>query len=194
MAEENKTYELLPSDYETEALKKKRAEKKKKGASIGGIKDLNINSLMDILTIMLVFLLKSYATDPLTIEPSGDLSIPKSTTALTPQAAVTVTVSKSAIMVDNKPVLQVKDGKVDAVQKRGGDDGYFIIPLNKELADAAEKQRRISAQNSSIKFDGLLTVVMDEDIPYRLLTEVMYTAGQAEFAKFKFATISTMGS
>lgn len=191
MAEEKKTYEILPNNYETEALKKKRAEKKKKSNVNGGVKDLNINSLMDILTIMLVFLLKSYATDPLTIEPSGDLSIPKSSAMLRPQAAVTVTVSKSAIMVDNKPVLQVKDGKVDAVQKRGGNDGYFIIPLNKQLGDAAEKQRRIAAQNSSIKFDGLLTVVMDEDIPYRLLTEVMYTAGQAEFAKFKFATISS---
>jgi len=192
MTEKKQTYEYLPEDYEKEILTKKRNEKKGNKRD-EGFADLNINSLMDILTILLVFLLKSYSTDPLTIEPSADLNIPKSNSPLKPQAAVAVTVSQSAILVDNKPILQIKDGKVEADQKRGGEDAYFIILLNKELVDAAEKQRRLAAFNPSVKFEGLLTVVMDEDIPYRLLAEIMYTAGQAEFSKFKFAAISKEG-
>ena len=39
------------------------------------------------------------------------------------------------------------------------------------------------------KFDGLLTVVAHQETPYRLLTEVLYTAGQAEFQKFRFAVL-----
>jgi biopolymer transport protein ExbD len=187
MSEDKKTYEYLPEDYEQELLIKKYKGKKQRFPS--SFEDLNINSLMDILTILLVFLLKSYSTDPLTIEPSSDLQIPKSSANLKPTAAISVTVSKSAIMVDNKPVLTIKDGKIESSQKRGGDDGYFIIPLNKELVDAAEKQRRLASVNTTIEFKGLLTIVMDEDTPYRLLTEIMYTAGQAEFSKFKFATV-----
>jgi len=192
MAEDKKQYEILSEDHDEKILIKKKRDKHKPKRD-DGIKDLNINSLMDILTILLVFLLKSYSTDPLTIEPSSDLNIPKSKSQLKPEAAVTVTVSKSAILVDNKPVMQVKDGKVDESQKRGGGDGYFIIPLNKELMTAMEQQKQLSEVNDSIKFDGMLTVVMDEDIPYRLLTEIMYSAGQAEFSKYKFATIASAG-
>ena len=172
-------------------LKRRRASKVKDRED--KTEDININSLMDILTIMLVFLLKSYATDPINITPGPDLDIPKSTSMLKPAATVMVTVSKSAIIVDNQPVLVIKDGKVEAAQKRGGEDGYFIIPLNKVLVDAAEKKRRLASVNPTVKFEGICTLVMDKDTPYRLLTEVMYTAGQAEFSKFKFATISSAG-
>lgn len=189
MAEEKKNFEYLSSNYEEDMLKKKLKDKKRKKRD-DEPRDLNINSLMDILTILLVFLLKSYATDPLTITPSSDLEIPKSKSFLKPAATVAVTVSKSAVLVDHSPALTIKDGKVDASQKRGGEDGYFIIPLNKVLVDAAEKKRRLASVNPSIKFNGICTLIMDENTPYRLLTEVMYTAGQAEFSKFKFVVIS----
>lgn len=191
MAEENKTYEYLPENYEEEILMSRK--KSKTGRESAGGQKLNINSLMDILTIMLVFLLKSYATDPINITPGPDLDIPKSTSLLQPAATVTITVAKSSIVVDNEPVSVVKDGKVEASQKRGGEDAYFIIPLNKALVEAVEKKRRLEAINPTVKFDGVATIVMDKETPYRLLTEVMYTAGQAEFSNFKFATISNAG-
>jgi len=191
MTEEKRTYEYIPENYEEELLKRKKASKVKDRDN--KLNDININSLLDILTIMLVFLLKSYATDPINITPGSDLDIPKSTSLLKPAATVMVTVSKSAIVVDNQPVLVIKDGKVEASQKRGGEDGYFIIPLNKVLVDAAEKKRRLASVNPTVKFEGICTLVMDKDTPYRLVAEVMYTAGQAEFSKFKFATISSAG-
>ncbi len=192
MAEEkNQTYELLPENYEQNVLAKKKAGKK--GDRNVEPAKLTMNSLMDILTILLVFLLKNYSTDAVSVTPSSDLDLPKGMTALMPEQTVAITVSKSAILVDNAMVLTVKDGKVEANQKRGGDDGYFIIPLNKALADAVEKQRRIAAVNPSAgKSLGIATVIMDGDTPFRLLTEIMYSAGQAEFSKFKFLVISNV--
>ncbi len=191
MTEEKITYEYIPENYEQEILMKKKGSKEKERSN--EMQDININSLMDILTIMLVFLLKSYATDPINIVPGPDLDLAKSSSLLTPAATVSITVSKSAIVVDNQPVLVVKDGKVEASQKRGGEDSYFIIPLSKALVEAAEKKRRLEAVNPTVKFDGVCTIVMDKETPYRLLTEVMYTAGQAEFSNYKFAAISTVG-
>lgn len=191
MVDEKRSFEVLPENYEQDILMKKKGSKIKKRNEAPP--SINITSLMDILTIMLVFLLKSYATDPVNITPGSDLDIPKSSSLLSPAATVVVTVSKSAIVVDNQPVLVIKDGKVEASQKRGGEDGYFIIPLNKVLVDAAEKKRRLATVNSSLKNDGLCTIVMDKETPYRLLTEIMYTAGQAEFSNYKFAAIATKG-
>jgi hypothetical protein len=192
MAEEkNQTFEILPANYEQDVLAKKRAGKK--GEREVEAATLTMNSLMDILTILLVFLLKNYSTDAVSVTPSSDLDIPKGMTALTPEQTVAITVSKSAILVDNAMVLAVKDGKVDANQKRGGEDGYFIIPLNKSLVDAVEKQRRIAAVNPSAgKSLGIATIIMDGETPFRLLTEIMYSAGQAEFSKFKFLVVSNV--
>ena len=39
----------------------------------------------------------------------------------------------------------------------------------------------------------MAAVVADKDTPYRLVLEVMYTAGQAEFGKFKFAVVKRKG-
>lgn len=188
MAEEKNTYEVLPENYEEDNKKKK---KKKKGRPGEMPTALIITTLMDILTVLLMFLLKTYATDPIQFPASSELQLPKSTTNISPSYTVTILVSKTAILVDNEPVLAVKDGKVDGSLKRGGDDAYFITPLSKALADGVEKIRRLAAVNPSIKFEGVVTIVMDGDAPYRLLTEVMYTAGQAEFSKFKFAVVST---
>ena len=40
---------------------------------------LNITSMMDMMTIILVFLLKSYSTQDISIAPSEDLELPVST-------------------------------------------------------------------------------------------------------------------
>ena len=38
-------------------------------------------------------------------------------------------------------------------------------------------------------YEPVVTIVADQTVPYRLITEVMYTAGQAELSQFKFAII-----
>ncbi len=189
METQAKTFELLPPDYEQVLLKKKRLQRR------SAVKEeetpaVNITSLMDILTILLVFLLKSYSTDPMKVETSPELSLPKTNAINTPTATVTVTVTRSAIMVDNKAVVLVKDGVVAGSEKRGGEDGYLIISLGRVLTEELTKQRHLKSAGATITDFGTLTIVMDENTPYRLLTEIMYTAGQSEFEKFKFAAVS----
>ena len=39
------------------------------------------------------------------------------------------------------------------------------------------------------EFDGTAMVMVDKSIPYRLLTEVLYSAGQAEFRNYHLVVI-----
>ena len=52
---------------------------------------LNITSLMDIMTIILVFLLKSYSTEDIQIAPSDDLRLPSSSAQKPPERLEDVT-------------------------------------------------------------------------------------------------------
>jgi biopolymer transport protein ExbD len=151
--------------------------------------ELNITSLMDIMTIILVFLLKSYSTEEITVTPSDDLSLPNSSASLKPELAVNTVVTKSAITVDGVDVVAVLGGAVDPGQKRG----TLISPLFDRLKDLADREKANAERPGYSPFSGRLLLQIDRDIPFGLVREVMYTAGQAQFGEFKFVVYGKEG-
>ncbi len=143
---------------------------------------LNITSLMDIMTIILVFLLKSYSTEDIQIAPSDDLRLPVSSAQKPPELAVNAVVSQAAITVDGVKVVDVAGGVVGEEYKRG----TLISPLFDILKEKADEAKAIAEARASVDFTGRLLLQCDRDIPFSLVREVMYTAGQAQFAEFKF--------
>lgn len=184
---------LSPEELEQLANVKKIQEKRKnasKGRRTENEQSVSITSLMDIMTILLVFMLKNYATNPMNINPSSDLQLVQSTEKTELHERMTpLAITKNHILVDDKPIVQIKDGKVSPTAKRDGEDGYFITPLFDALKAVAEHQKKLATYNKTVEFKGRLLVLGDEEIPYRLLSEVLYTAGQAEFAEYEFAVI-----
>lgn len=143
---------------------------------------LNITSLMDIMTIILVFLLKSYSTEDIQIAPSDDLRLPVSSASKPPELAVNTVITKVGILVDGVSVVDVAGGVVGDEYKRG----TLISPLFDILKEKADEAKAIAESRNTIDFTGRLLLQCDRDIPFSLVREVMYTAGQAQFAEFKF--------
>lgn len=173
----------IKEQRERENKRKKKVKREDDGAGA-----VNINSLMDIMVIILVFLLKNYGDEPIKVV-GEDLKAPNSATELTPEDMTTITISTSSILVNNTKAVDVKDGAVDKSQKKGGEASLYIQPLFDELSEAIKRKKRetkLLGQN----YDPIATVIADQTTPYRLVTEVMYTAGQAELSKFKFAVVS----
>ncbi|MBI5529170.1 MAG: biopolymer transporter ExbD [Deltaproteobacteria bacterium] len=149
---------------------------------------LNITAMMDMMTIILVYLLKSYASAPENIQPSDDMKLAQSTTRIKPEEAVPLAITKKGILVNDKTVVPIQNGKVPAQHKEGGrETSYLISPLLAVMKAEAEKQKTIAKWNKAKDFKGLVMVIGDRMVPYRLLTEVLYTVGQAEFGQYKFA-------
>src|SRR5947199_1958552 len=71
------------------------------------IKDLNITPMMDMMTIILVFLLKSFASSSSNITFDANLQIPKSSTLLKPKLAVSVMVTKKVLLVEGDAVAPI---------------------------------------------------------------------------------------
>lgn len=170
---------------EQRAREAKRKKKKDRGEDLSG--SVNMNSLMDIMVIILVFLLKQYGDDPIKVV-GEDLKAPKSATELTPEDMTTITISQRAILVNSTKAVDVKSGAVDKSQKKGGEASLYIQPLFDELTEATKRKKR-EMKLLGKPYDPIATVIADQTTPYRLLTEVMYTAGQAELSKFKFAVV-----
>jgi biopolymer transport protein ExbD len=176
---------------EKEARLYRRARRKQREAE-GEIKELNIVAMMDMMTIILVFLLKSYQASAINVNMSEQLTIPQSTTQLHPQENITVTVSRSEVAVNDRRVVPVQGGVIPASAKEGGRaDAFYVGAIYDALKKEVEKQKTIARYNKDAPFTGRVNVVADRQIPYRTLMEVLYTAGQAELGEYKFMVLKT---
>ena len=136
---------------------------------------LNITSMMDMFTIILVFLLKSFSTQGQLITPASGLVLPTSTIERTTDEALSVKISSSAIVVEDMVVIDGKD--FIALKKQ---QAYLIEPLHQVLSKFANEAKR-SADLFKGEFSGEITIQGDASIPYNILTRVMYTCGRAGY-------------
>ena len=151
---------------------------------------LNITPMMDMMTILLVFFLKSFSVSVENINLSDDLMIPASSAEVKPQQAVQITITKKALIVEGDPIAAVKRGAVDSSIKRDGSSGYLINPLLSVLQKHATRLKKIEKMTKGkMRFKGELVVVADQGLPYRLISEVLYTAGQAEYGKYRLLVL-----
>lgn len=158
---------------------------------------LTITSLMDIMTIILVFLLMQYGSSDVSVAPSADLQIPVSTAAKKPKLAVSVVVSQSQIVVDGEAVLNLErvssDLGTDVVgvptaEKRG----QLISALYDKLIEKAEGAKDLASRAGDaeeFQFKGEILLQCDKRLPFSLIREVMFTAGQAQFGNFRFVVV-----
>jgi biopolymer transport protein ExbD len=150
---------------------------------------LNITAMMDMMTILLVFMLISFTSQTSNITQSDQLALAASGTAKEVVESVSVTLTKSAILVEGKPVVGVHGGAIDASDKASGDvNGLVITPLLNALNQRAILDKKI-AQLKGTFFEGAATIIADKTTPFRLLTEVMYTAGEAKYKKYRLIVL-----
>jgi biopolymer transport protein ExbD len=152
---------------------------------------LNITAMLDIMTIILVFLLKTLGESSNAIPQSEDLRIPTSIIKTQPsQEGVVVTVSKSQILVGDNQVMtlpgraSLAQSGVGAQYKRSGPNDLYIVPLGNAL-QAARKTDKIVRQAKGL--DASMSeaiIIADHTTPYRLFIEVLFTLGQNEFGKY----------
>ena len=177
---------MSQADMAAWAAKKKEKKAKRLAKQESEKMKLNINSLMDAFTIILCFLLKSFGSDPVQIRESDDLKLPRTSNDEGLIDATVIGISTRSIQVNDRKVADLRNGSVDESMKRDGQEGLMINPLYDALKEVAQHLKMIKARTGGGKFEGEALVVGDRNTNYRLISEVLYTAGQAEFQKFRF--------
>ncbi len=178
------------SNHEPKQGAEEETPKKRKKRGIHEQKiDVSINSLLDVLSVILVFLMKSYSTSSVQVKPSDDLQVPFTHSTQLVEESTTITITRKDVLVDDSPVMTLQDGKVPDSEK--SEAGFLIEPLFQKLKDEVAHLKRIEQKNPTAKFKGVVTIIADRYVPFPVLGQVMYTAGQAEYGDFKFALIKS---
>jgi biopolymer transport protein ExbD len=150
-------------------MKKKFHRKRNKEAV-----DVDITSLLDILTILLVFLLMSYNASDLKLDVTAKLDMAD---------------SDSVIMTRFAPVLQVnKEAEVFLNNKSLG-----RLPASGEMPILTEKlkaEKELTEKNNKTKKQQynaeLINLVFDKDMDYQVVQRVMHGSALAGYSQFKF--------
>ena len=181
-AEQRQAWEAKREEHRFRRLRRKARE------AAGEIEELNITPMLDMMTIILVFLLKTYNASTVSVALSNDLLPPSSSTMLDPAETSTITISANEITVGDKPAVTLNDFEVprDKVDPRAP---LLITPVLDLLQKEVERQKYIGKWNKSVQFEGLLSIIGDKHVPYKLLYSVLATAGQAELSKYKFIVL-----
>src|SRR6476661_944349 len=98
---------------------------------------IQITSMVDMFVILLVFLLKTYSTSPVNINPKEGLRIPESVATTDPVDVVKLIVSQDAVFVEDKKVMDLEKGRVPA-SLNDANDPSFLRSLYEALDERAK--------------------------------------------------------
>ncbi len=150
--------------------------------------DIDITSLLDILTILMVFLLQSYNTSGVIINVPKGIELPRSASESLNNFGVNIQVSKTNIWVDDKEILSAETASESRVFDQGG---RRIIPLFDELVRIKETIKQSEKLSPEVKkFSGIANLIVDKSLKYDYLKRVMYTAAAAGYKEFKFVVLT----
>jgi len=179
--------QLAQAEREKESKRYRKARRVKRDRE-GEIKELNITAMMDMMTIILVFLLKSYMTSSSAVTMTEDLKIPRSTTLVKPQDNINLTITLNQVAVNDKAACPVVNGSIPNDYREGG---MLIGPVFDALTKEVEKQKYIAKFNPKQPFTGKVNIISDKRVPYHTILDVLYTAGQAELGQYKFMALTS---
>jgi biopolymer transport protein ExbD len=164
--------------------------------------ELNLVAMMDMMTILLVFLLKSYSVSAISIPVGGELQIPMSSHLINPNEAVKLTITKvgtedAMIAVDEEAVVRLTPEVISQLLGQTRARKFLIPDLQKALQAKAQKVKNMAqaqAQAGStdkVQFDRKIMVLADKDTPYWLVTAVLFTSAESEFDQYQLVAIRT---
>ncbi len=162
--------------------------------------------MMDILVIILVFMLKSYASNAVNFAASGKIDLPMSLSEEFPADGAHVIVEPESISFDGEQVVTFTSLPEEGVEGSGytlegsqlADANHRIVPLYDAMVKAREKAELLMAkavwkdekgETQKPAFHGVMIIQADKSVRYDLLKKIMFTGGAAGYKVFKFVTV-----
>ena len=145
---------------------------------------LRLTSMMDILTVLLLFLLKSFVVEGEALTPVPGVNLPESSSETTAQASVVIAIFDDAVMMDGEVVALVSEAVAS--------EDLYIESLADHLDQAREKVLNIArARGSDEEFEGMVSIQGDRDIDFAILQRVMYTCSALGYENISLVVIGT---
>ncbi len=138
-----------------------------------GTFNLKLTSMIDMFTILLVFLLKSYSAEGQIMTVTKDLKLPESTSQMQPKVTSVIAITQEWILVDGRPI--------EKLENIINDELLVINPLKDELTKLRTISEGIGSISDQGGFTGNITIQGDRDLTFELVKRIMLTCGSVGY-------------
>ncbi len=156
--------------------------------------ELLLNSMMDMMTIILLFLLKTMGTSGALLRPSPYVDLPHALRDKEPQKGLCILITDQGVYED---IEAKRDANGNLIPPRLisdpqelNDANNVVLPsLENYLTDQKEFTKRLGKP-----FKGEITIQCSKDVTYDWLLKVINTCGQTEYATLDFVVLKARAS
>jgi len=144
------------------------------------IPKLQITSMMDMFTIILIFLLFSFSDNPEKRTIEKGMILPKSTSQIDCNNNITVSLSSNSLKIGTQHISDVNQGVIQGFdgQHPEQSDLYKHLLTMRHNLDPKKKQEH-----------SAIVIFCDQRVPYKTIHQVVKTSGMAGFPNFQFAVL-----
>lgn len=150
---------------------------------------LQLNSMMDLMTVILLFLIKSYSASGALIQASDFIDLPRAQRDLEPKKAVALIVAKGNPDPSKAQMFGVFEDMPNNPRQicdnTEMNTDYVVLP---GLSAFLQLQTDFKEKTGAM-FTGEVTIQCADNVPYDWLLKVINTCGQQEYATIDFVII-----
>ncbi len=146
---------------------------------------LMLTSMMDMFTIILIFLLFSFSSNPEAIKLDKDLELPHSSAELGYQKTVKIVLSKKELRLDDQVMAQVRNRQIVGLNA----DDLTSSALYRQLKTRRSLQQEETAAGDTGQKAPHILFLCDQSYSFKTINNVIKTAGMAGYPNFQFAVL-----
>ena len=137
---------------------------------------------MDILTVLLLFLLKSFVVGGEVVNPPAGVELPKSTAEAPPEESLVIAIDDQSILIGQE--------RVASISEVVGSPSMVIAPLDEKLETIIQQRDEIASLRGNGAQEGeIVTIQGDREIEFQVLQRVMYTLNYNGFDNISLAVL-----
>ncbi len=154
---------------------------------------LMLTSLLDMFTIILIFLIVSFEAEDYEFKLNPDLSLPESTANSVFKPAVNLAITPAALMQGEQVIARLKNGRFPAEDYAQGEvpelRTFLETHYGEQLARLAaqEEGEEETTEEGEEESGDIILLQADQNLDYDTLYLVLRTARQVGFGKYRLA-------
>jgi biopolymer transport protein ExbD len=161
---------------------------------------LMITSMMDMFTIILIFLLFSFSSDPEKLQLDKDIDLPESSAETNYNDSIKLILTKNTLKLGDDVLAQIVNGEIEGIDAQDPRKSFLFQRLQElrleEEKKAAETESAVSVDTAEIKdanADGKvknqILFLCDKGHSFKTINSIMKAAGHAGYPNFQFAVL-----
>ena len=143
---------------------------------------LNITSMMDMFTIILIFLLFTFSSKPEITGLEKNMELPQSTAKTDLQETVKLVLSRSTLKMDDEIIAEITDGTIVGMDPKNLKSSELFIELARRSAFETESGNE-PAEPAPI------LLLCDRRLSFKTINQITKTAALAGYPNFQFAVL-----